>query len=62
MQSRIQGIPLQMNLSNIEVKKMEEKKLEKDYQKEEKEQCCCRYCETRDKDMTEFYIIRIRGN
>ena len=41
---------------------MEEKKLDQDYQREEKKQCCCRYCETRDKDMTEFYMIRIRGD
>ena len=41
---------------------MEEKKLDQDYQKEDKEQYGCRYCETRDKDMTEFYMIRIRGD
>ena len=39
---------------------MEEKKLGQNYQREEKEQCSCRYCETRDKDMKEFYMIRIK--
>ena len=41
---------------------MEEKKLDQDYQREEKKQCSCRFCETRDKDMTEFYIIRVGGD
>jgi hypothetical protein len=40
---------------------MEEKMLAKDYQRGEKKQCCCRFREMRDKDMTEFYMIRIRG-
>jgi len=43
----------------MEVRKMEEKKQDQDYRKEDKKQCYCRFCETRDKDMTEFYMIRV---
>ncbi len=41
---------------------MEEKKLDQDYQREEKKQSPGRFCETRDKDMTEFYMIRMAGD
>jgi hypothetical protein len=41
---------------------MEEKMSDQDYQRGEKKQNCCRFYETRDKDMTEFYIIRVGGD
>jgi hypothetical protein len=40
---------------------MEEKMSDQDYQRGEKKQNCCRFCETRDKDMTEFYMVHIKG-
>jgi hypothetical protein len=41
---------------------MEEKMFGQQYQREEKKQSCCQFCETRDKNLTEFYMIRIRGD
>jgi hypothetical protein len=40
---------------------MEEKILDQDYQRVEEKQCNYRICQPRDKDMTDFYIIRIKG-
>jgi len=45
-----------MKLPNIEVRKMEQDPTNR---KSEKPECHCVLCEPRDKDMKEFYMIRI---
>ena len=47
-----------MKLPNIEVKKMEQPTM----QKPEKNECHCTLCESRDKDMKEFYMVRMEGD
>ena len=56
MQSRILGLSLQMKLPNIEVKTMEQNPKA---QKHETNECRCVLCESRDKDMKEFYMVRM---
>jgi hypothetical protein len=56
MQSRIPGLSLQMKLLNIEVKTMEQNPTT---QKHETNECRCARCESRDKDMKEFYMVRM---
>ena len=45
-----------MKLPNIEVKTMEQNP---ETQKHETNECHCVLCESRDKDMKEFYMVRM---
>ena len=48
-----------MKLPNIEVKTMEQNPT---IHKNEKQACCCVLCESRDRDMKEFYMVRMEGD